>query len=82
LRVPRAVTSPVATRYDDSRIRPWNRENTRARQAGAYYDRCTLPRWPLCSQARGDPARSAFALQDVEGRCWLRHHERLRDVVQ
>ena len=29
----------VGPGYDDTRIRPWNAENTRPREGGAYYDR-------------------------------------------
>ena len=29
----------VGPGYDDTRVRPWNGENTRAREKGAYYDR-------------------------------------------
>ena len=29
----------VAPGYDDERVRPWNSQNTRDREAGAYYDR-------------------------------------------
>ena len=40
----------VAPGYDDSRVRPWNGANSRAREDGAYYDRM----WSAALEAKAE----------------------------